>query len=81
MRDLPGGAIKGAGTKPLARREFLRLGLCATAAPIFPRVVVAQSSADRRPGTWWSGRYPGAIDWRMAIPSPRPTRCYREPAG
>ena len=43
MRDLPGGAIKGAGTKPLARREFLRLGLCATAAPIFPRVVVAQS--------------------------------------
>ena len=47
MRDLPGGAIKGAGTKPLARREFLRLGLCATAAPIFPRIVVAQSYPSR----------------------------------
>jgi tripartite-type tricarboxylate transporter receptor subunit TctC len=43
MRQRLGGAIGSAGTGSLRRREFLRLGLCATAAPILPRAAAAQA--------------------------------------
>jgi tripartite-type tricarboxylate transporter receptor subunit TctC len=39
----PGIANNGASMRSLARREFLRLGLCATAAPILSRIAAAQA--------------------------------------
>lgn len=47
MRKHLGDAIKDGGMKSLARREFLRLGLCATAAPMMPRIAAAQSYPSR----------------------------------
>ena len=47
MRKHLRDAIKDGGMKSLARREFLRLGLCATAAPMMPRIAAAQSYPSR----------------------------------
>jgi tripartite-type tricarboxylate transporter receptor subunit TctC len=47
MRKQLGGANGGAGMRSLVRREFLRLGLCATAAPILSRIAVAENYASR----------------------------------
>src|SRR3954454_3091604 len=47
MRKQPRDAIKGTTMGSLARREFLRLGLCAVAAPIMPRIALAQGYPSR----------------------------------
>src|SRR5258707_2544049 len=47
MRKQMDDAIKGTTMGSLARREFLRLGLCATAAPILPRTAFAQDYPSR----------------------------------
>jgi tripartite-type tricarboxylate transporter receptor subunit TctC len=47
MRKQLGDAMKGGNMKSLGRREFLRLGLCATAAPMLPRIALAQSYPSR----------------------------------
>lgn len=47
MRNRLGDAINGTSMRSLARREFLRLGLCATAAPILPQFAAAQAYPSR----------------------------------
>jgi tripartite-type tricarboxylate transporter receptor subunit TctC len=47
MRKQLDNATKGTAIGSLARREFLQLGLCATAAPVLPSIAFAQAYPSR----------------------------------
>lgn len=47
VRKQRGGTVGGGSMRSLVRREFLRLGLCASAAPILSQIAAAQSYASR----------------------------------